>query len=91
MTHTEICTEIERGNFSLAELDSFRDSIRFAWDSLGRRNTRSMTIGCKVSFINKLGKELRGTLMKISQKNVSVHTCNSEWSVPKSMVKFVSM
>jgi hypothetical protein len=29
--------------------------------------------------------------MKILQKKVKVHTCNSVWSVPKSMVKFVSM
>ena len=91
MTHTEICTEIETGTYDMEQLKQLQTSIRFAMYTLGISNTRNMKIGCKVSFINKLGKEMNGTLMKISQKNVSVHTCNSMWSVPKSMVKFVSM
>ena len=91
MTHTEICEMIETNTFGMEQLNQLQTSIRFAMDDLGRRNTRGMTIGCKVKFTNKLGKEMTGTIMKISQKKVKVHTRNSVWSVPKSMVKFVSM
>jgi hypothetical protein len=68
----------------LAELNGLIcDTMR----RLQRTAARSFRMGDLVSFVDRNGRTLSGTVIKVNQKTVSVRSGNTTWRVTGSLLK----
>lgn len=86
MTINEINHSIMWGNWSNEQLDSMAMAIKYARSQLGKKNKYAFNPGDTVKFIAR-GREVRGTVMKIMQKNVQVKDGLTVWKVPANMLQ----
>jgi len=91
MTLSEIKQGIITGNFTSEELSTLFDAVKTARDMLGSKKKRALSLGCEVQFTNsRNGEVLRGNVLKISRKTVTVDTGNFMiWRVPASMLEMI--
>jgi small-conductance mechanosensitive channel len=82
-----INTAILQGNFTNDQLTSIVDAVKYARARLVDQNKRSLQIGQRVTFnSSRLGRNVPGTVTKISIKNVTVDTAQGVWRVPANML-----
>jgi len=89
-TIQEINQSIMFGNLTNTELDSVISAIKYRRSELMKENKRSMTLGDTVKFYSsKRGMELKGNVIKIAKKYVTVDTQTGLWRVPANMLEAV--
>jgi hypothetical protein len=82
-----INTAILQGNFTNDQLTSIVDAVKYARAQLVDQNKRILRIGQSVTFnSSRLGRNVPGTVTKISIKNVTVSTAQGVWRVPANML-----
>jgi hypothetical protein len=87
-TIQEINQSIMFGNLTNTELDSVISAIKYRRSELMKENKRSMTLGDTVKFYSsKRGMELKGNVIKIAKKYVTVDTQTGLWRVPANMLE----
>ena len=86
MTISEINHSIMWGNWSNEQLDSMSMAIKYARSQLGKKNKWAFNTGDNVKFVAR-GREVRGTVVKIMQKNVQVKEGYTVWRVPANMLQ----
>lgn len=89
MQSVDIARSIISGIYSNAELNNIADAIKFARSQLTRRNTGTLVIGTRVSFVNtKTGVRFTGKVNKVKQKYVLVDTdVGVRYNVPANMLE----
>jgi len=68
------------------ELNMLIDAMKYRRAQLAKRNTSMVRSGSKVSFTNRAGQKLFGTVEKVMQKNVIVNTSRGNYRVPANML-----
>ncbi len=86
MTISEINHSIMWGNWTNEQLDSMSMAIKYARSQLGKKNKYAFNTGDSVKFVAR-GREIRGTVVKIMQKNVKVKEGYTVWRVPANMLQ----
>jgi len=86
MNINEINQAIMWGKWTNEQLDSMSMAIKYARTQLGKKNKYSFNPGDTVKFVAR-GREVRGTVMKIMQKNVKVKEGMTMWRVPANMLE----
>ena len=87
-TIQEINQAIMFGNLTNTELDSVISAIKFRRNQLMKENKRSMTLGDTVKFYSsKRSMEIKGNVIKIAKKYVTVDTQTGLWRVPANMLE----
>lgn len=86
MTINEINQAIMWGKWTDEQLNSMFMAVKFAKAQLGKQNKYAFNPGDNVKFIAR-GREIRGTVMKIMQKNVKVKEGMTMWKVPANMLQ----
>jgi hypothetical protein len=87
-TIQEINQSIMFGKLTNTELDSVISAIKYRRSELMKENKRSMTLGDTVKFYSsKRGMELKGNVIKIAKKYVTVDTQTGLWRVPANMLE----
>ena len=85
-----INTEIINGTWSLNELNSMVDAIKFKRKLLNERAKASLMVGDTVNFTStRTGRNVTGTVTKIAIKYVTVRTLEGLWRVPANMLNKV--
>jgi hypothetical protein len=86
----QINSAIMFGTWTNVELDSIVSAIKFARTGLQKQVKRGLNIGTEVKFRStKRGITVHGTVQKIAQKYVTVHTMTGLWRVPMNMLEVV--
>lgn len=87
-TIQDINSTIINGTFTNDQLDSIVSAVTFARNQIARKNKFSMTVGCKVKFVNnRTGQLLIGSVVKINRLTVVVNTGMTKWRVPANMLE----
>ena len=82
--------EIMFGGYSLEQLSTIRDAMKFAQAQLGKQIKRTLTVGSTVEFTdNRIGYTYSGKVLKVMVKNVTVATSKGNFRVPASMLTVV--
>jgi len=68
------------------ELNMIIDAMKYRRAQLAKRNVSLVRSGSKVSFVNRAGQRLFGTVEKVMQKNVIVATQRGNYRVPANML-----
>ena len=91
MNIQDINTAIIHRQWTNAELMSMTDAIRFARKRLTERSKAELAVGDSVVFDSaKQGRVVRGTVLKIAIKYVTVREASGGlWKVPANMLSKV--
>jgi hypothetical protein len=90
MNVKEINTAIISGTWTDLELRSIVDAIKYARSRVAATVKASLHAGDTVEFTSsKLGGVVRGEVIKVAIKNVTVKTARGNWQVPASMLRLV--
>ena len=89
----DINQTIIRGDFTNEQLDSIVMAIKFARNTLVKKNKQSMWVGDAVKFTSsRSGETILGTVQKINRKFIVVRengNRNLTWRVPANMLEAV--
>ena len=89
----DINQTIIRGDFTNEQLDSIVMAIKFARNTLVKKNKKSMWVGDTVKFTSsRSGETILGTVQKINRKFIVVRengNRNLTWRVPANMLETV--
>jgi hypothetical protein len=86
-----INTEIINGTWTIAELNSMVDAIKFKRQRMNERAKASLRVGDAVNFTStRTGQNVTGTVVKIAIKYVTVRTVQGLWRVPANMLNKVN-
>ena len=92
-TINDINQTIIRGDFTNEQLDSIVMAIKFARNTLVKKNKQSMWVGDTVKFTSsRSGETVRGTVHTINRKFIVVRengNRNLLWRVPANMLEAV--
>jgi len=91
MSIQTINTEILAGNFTIAQLDSINDAVKFARSRIAQTNALTLRAGAQVTLSHaKLGGTVRGTVLKVKIKKADVKLdTGMTYTVPLSMLTAV--
>jgi hypothetical protein len=90
ITLEQINREIMFGGYTLEQLSTIRDAMKFAQAQLGKQIKRTLTVGSTVEFTDKrIGYTYSGKVLKVMVKNVTVATNKGNFRVPASMLTVV--
>ena len=80
--------QIMTAGYSLDELNSIAESVKFARSVLAKEVKRTLSVGSRVEFTdNRSRTTYTGTVMKVAIKNVTVKTDTGPmYRVPASML-----
>ena len=85
-----INTNIINGTWTIAELNSMVDAIKFKRKIMNERAKASLMIGDTVNFTStRTGRNVTGVVTKIAIKYVTVRTLEGLWRVPANMLNKV--
>ena len=89
----DINQTIIRGDFTNEQLDSIVMAVKFARNTLVKKNKQSMWVGDTVKFTSsRSGETILGTVQKINRKFIVVRengNRNLTWRVPANMLEAV--
>ena len=89
----DINQTIIRGDFTNEQLDSIVMAVKFARNTLVKKNKQSMWVGDTVKFTSsRSGETVLGTVQKINRKFIVVRengNRNLTWRVPANMLETV--
>ena len=89
----DINQTIIRGDFTNEQLDSIVMAVKFARNTLVKKNKQSMWVGDTVKFTSsRSGETVLGTVQKINRKFIVVRengNRNLTWRVPANMLEAV--
>ena len=92
-TINDINQTIIRGDFTNEQLDSIVMAVKFARNTLVKKNKQSMWVGDTVKFTSsRSGETVLGTVQKINRKFIVVRengNRNLTWRVPANMLEAV--
>jgi len=84
---------IIRGDFTNEQLDSIVMAVKFARNTIAKRNKSSLWVGDTVKFTSsRRGELIMGTVQKINRKFIVVRengNRNLTWRVPANMLEAV--
>lgn len=86
MNINDINQAIMWGKWTDDQLNSMWMAVKFAKSQLGKKNKYSFNPGDTVKFVAR-GREVRGTIVKVMQKNVQVREGLTTWKVPANMLE----
>jgi hypothetical protein len=81
MNTAQIAQAITSGTFSISEIDSLIQAIKYARARVSHAAIHQLRVGDNVSFQGRGGREVTGVVMKIAIKNVTVKTIEGNWRV----------
>lgn len=84
LTVQEINSAIINGSFSSEQLSSVIDAVKYRRSLLTRSVIHQLSKGDIVSFVNKHGNKVVGTVSSIKMKYVHVDVGMVTWRVPAS-------
>ena len=85
-----INTEIMSGTWTISELNSMVDAIKFKRQRMNERAKAGLRVGDAVNFTStRTGQNVTGTVVKIAIKYVTVRTVQGLWRVPANMLNKV--
>jgi hypothetical protein len=89
MNIQNINTAIISGNFTIADLDSIQDAVRFARSRLTQKNAFTLRQGARVTMTHdKLGGKAFGTVLKVKIKKADVKMDDGKvFVVPLAMLE----
>lgn len=87
MVNDTIAVEIH--NSSIKELKEISELIQMRRDKIAKDTMRELKVGDKVTFENKSGKIITGTIRKKNIKRLVVDTPEGGWNVPANMLTLV--
>jgi len=87
MVNDTIAVEIH--NSSINELKEISELIQMRRDKIAKDTMRELKVGDKVTFENKNGKVITGTIRKKNIKRLVVDTPEGGWNVPANMLTLV--
>lgn len=87
MVNDTIAVEIH--NSSIKELKEISELIQMRRDKIAKDTMRELKVGDKVTFENKSGKLITGTIRKKNIKRLVVDTPEGGWNVPANMLTLV--
>ena len=73
------------------QVNDLVESIKLRRTRLARLATNSFNVGDHVTFVGRGGVPVKGTVLKIAIKNVTVDTNAGRWKVPASMLSMQVM
>ncbi len=76
-------------NSSINELKEISELIQMRRDKIAKDTMRELKVGDKVTFENKNGKVITGTIRKKNIKRLVVDTPEGGWNVPANMLTLV--
>ena len=83
----QINSAIMFGDFTIDELNSVIDAVKWNRTSLGKRVKAGLRVGDSVSFTSsRTGMKTVGTITKIAIKYITVKTNTGLWKVPANML-----
>lgn len=83
----DINRAIIANQFTIDELNSIIEAVKFARANLGRDVKRELRPGARVSFVSsRTGQRYTGTVDSVKIKNVIVSTTQGRYRVPASML-----
>lgn len=85
----QINSAIIQGKFTMDELTSIQDAVKYNRSLIARDNMRSIRAGAVVRFTGRHGQVLQGSVTKVAIKYISVHVDGVTWRVPASMLTAV--
>jgi len=89
----DINQTIIRGDFTNDQLDSIVMAVKFARNTIAKRNKSSLWVGDTVKFTSsRRGELIMGTVQKINRKFIVVRengNRNLTWRVPANMLEAV--
>jgi len=89
MTAQDIIREIRQGGFTNDDLNAIAKSIQFARSQLVHEVKRDLSPGATVSFRDRLGSRVTGTVESIKIKNAIVSTTRGRYRVPCNMLEMI--
>jgi hypothetical protein len=89
MTAQDIIREIKQGGFTNDDLNAIAKSIQFARSQLVHEVKRDLSPGSTVSFRDRYGSVVIGTVDSIKIKNAIVSTTKGRYRVPCNMLEMV--
>ena len=87
MVNDTIAVEIH--NSSINELKEISELIQMRRDKIAKDTMRELKVGDKVTFENKNGKVITGTIRKKNIKRLVIDTPEGGWNVPANMLTLV--
>ena len=85
----DIRSSITSGNYTVSELDTIAQALKFARAQLAQQQIRACVKGDSVKFTNpKTGAIFRGTVDRVKIKNVIVSTPQGRYNVPANLLEF---
>ena len=83
----QVNSAIMFGQFTITELNSIVDAVKWARSSLTNQVKRSLKIGDNVNFTSgRTGRNVTGVVMKVAIKYVTVKSIDGLWRVPANML-----
>lgn len=89
MTAQDIIREIKQGGFTNDDLNAIAKSIQFARSQLVHEVKRDLSPGVTVSFRDRYGSRVTGTVESIKIKNAIISTVKGRYRVPCNMLEMV--
>ena len=88
MTIQTINAEILQGNFTIEQLDSINDAVKFARSRIAQKNSFTLRQGARVFLTHdKLGGKAFGTVLKVKIKKADVKMdAGTIYTVPLAML-----
>ena len=87
MTAQDIIREIKNGHFTNDDLNAIAKSIQFARSQLVHEVKRDLSPGVTMSFRDRLGIRVMGTVESVKIKNAIVRTSRGRYRVPCNMLE----
>ena len=87
MTAQDIIREIRQGGFTNDDLNAIARSIQFARSQLVHEVKRDLSPGVTVTFRDRYGSRVTGTVESIMIKNAIVSTTRGRYRVPCNMLE----
>ena len=89
MTAQDIIREIRQGSFTNDDLNAMAQAIQFARSQLVHEVKRDLSPGVTVSFRDRYGSRVTGTVESIKIKNAIISTTRGRYRVPCNMLEMV--
>ena len=89
MTAQDIIREIRQGSFTNDDLNAIAKSIQFARSQLVHEVKRDLSPGVTVSFRDRYGSRVTGTVESIKIKNAIISTTRGRYRVPCNMLEMI--
>jgi hypothetical protein len=87
----QVNSAIMFGNFTITELNSVIDAVKWARASLTNQVKRTLKVGDNVNFTSsKTGRNITGVVTKVAIKYVTVRTIDGLWRVPANMLSRIA-